>query len=291
MERALDTSREDGKIAIYNESMDSAFKEHVKLELSLKNAINSGMHGFDVHYQPLVDAKTGLWKGVEALCRWNSPEFGNVRPDIFIHEAEQLGLISTIGNWVLERAVSQCKAWGLDAVDGFLLDVNFSPIQMTDEDLESTVFGILEKYGWPGGQLCMEITESRELNFSNHMRNVISSLREKEIILALDDFGIGYSSFQNLKNIPVSVLKTERQFVIDIENDRYLQNLFRTMVDLAHVADMQLVAEGVETEAQRELLVENGADILQGYYFSRPIPAAEMEKLIANFREKRKKAR
>jgi EAL domain-containing protein (putative c-di-GMP-specific phosphodiesterase class I) len=112
----------------------------------------------------------------------------------------------------------------------------------------------------------------------------IGSLMERDIIVALDYFGTGYSSFQNLKNIPVSLLKTERQFVVDIENNDYLKNLFSIMVQLAHAADMRLVAEGIETESQMKLILESGADYIQGYYYSRPLPANEMAKLISNFK-------
>lgn len=283
IERGLDTSREKGGIAMYDEKKDADFKEHVRLEVNLKNCINTDMLGFDVHYQPIVEPRSGRWRGLEALCRWTSPAFGPIPPLVFIHEAEQQGLIDILGQWVLEAAVRQCKTWRLDCQDGFILDVNFSPLQMTDVLLEAKIRRVLEQYDFPGSHLCIEITESRELNFSSHVEHSIANLRKQNIIVALDDFGTGYSSFQNLKNIPVSLLKTERQFVMNIEKDNYLQNLFRTMVELAHAANMKLIAEGVETEEQKKLLEINGADYMQGYLFSRPLSAAQMEQHLHRF--------
>jgi len=281
--RGLDTARERGGVAVYDEKTDEEFKEHVRLEISLKNCINNGMLGFDVYYQPIVESKTGALKGLEALCRWESPEFGPISPLVFIHEVEQQGLIGTLGLWVLDTAVRQCKEWALDKMDNFVLDVNFSPLQMDDKEIVEKVMGVLGQYGYPGDHLCVEITESSELNFTSRVENSIARLREQDILVALDDFGTGYSSFQNLKNIPVGMLKTERQFVLDIEKDSYLQNLLRTMVDLAHAANMRLVAEGVETEEQRKLIEDNGADYMQGYLFSRPLPAEEMTACLDRF--------
>jgi EAL domain-containing protein (putative c-di-GMP-specific phosphodiesterase class I) len=155
---------------------------------------------------------------------------------------------------------------------------------MADKNFAENILLTLPKTRLPGKHLCIEITESSEFNFSSYVMQSIGSLMERDIIVALDYFGTGYSSFQNLKNIPVSLLKTERQFVVDIENNDYLKNLFSIMVQLAHAADMRLVAEGIETESQMKLILESGADYIQGYYYSRPLPANEMAKLISNFK-------
>ncbi len=284
IERGLDRSKSEGKIVTYDHKIDEEFKQHLKLEVSLRECIKQGMKGFDVYYQPIVCAKSGRWRGLEALCRWNSPDFGPVPPLVFIHEAEQMGLIGPLGNWVLETAIGQCKYWGLDAIDGFLLEVNFSPLQMADRALADNVLQLLHQYDYPGSRLCIEITESRELNFSEHVIASIKNLLQHNIDVALDDFGTGYSSFQNLKNVLVSMLKTERQFVADIEQNDYLKNLFHTMVNLAHAASMELVAEGIETKSQLDLILETGADYIQGYYYSQPLPSSEMAKLIDKFK-------
>ncbi len=168
---------------------------------------------------------------------------------------------------------------------GFFLDVNFSPLQISDETLAKKVLRILKKHAFPGSCLCMEITESMEHMFSAHNQMIIQTLRNHDISVALDDFGVGYSSFQRLKDMPVGILKTERQFVQNIEDDSYLLNPFHTMVELAHVADKQLIAEGVETQGQRKLVKKNGADYIQGYFFSQPLTAAELTKELHRFYE------
>jgi len=281
--RTLEISRRQGGLAVYDESMDEKHKNHLKLELSLRNCVKEGMRGFEVYYQPIVNTSTGTWSSLEALCRWTSPEFGPISPMVFIHKAEQMGLIGAVGRWVLETSVRQCKQWDLDRIPNFILDVNLSPAQMTDESLAATVMAILERYDYPGEKLSLEITESTEVNFSNHTINAIERLRGANVQVALDDFGTGYSSFNNLKQLPVSILKTERAFLQGIENDSYLQYLFYSMSELAHAADMRIVAEGVENKEQMRILLKNGVDYLQGYLFSRPLPAQELEEQLDNF--------
>ncbi len=283
IERTLSSVRKDGGIVVYDEAMDQQYKEHLRLELSLKSCVKDGMRGFSVYYQPIVDTITGAWCSLEALCRWESPECGMVSPIVFIHEAEQLGLIGTIGRWVLEQALSQCKKWGLDKLDQFILDVNLSPAQITDDSLVNIIVDLLEEYDFPGEKLSLEITESTEMNFTNHTMSAIERLRNAKVIMALDDFGTGYSSFNNLKNLPVSILKTERAFIENIENESYLQYLFYVMVQLAHAADMKIIAEGVETEEQLRIVLNNGVDFLQGYYFSKPLSAQDMESQLHKF--------
>ncbi|WRS28254.1 EAL domain-containing protein [Oscillospiraceae bacterium MB08-C2-2] len=283
IERVMESARAEGRIVVYSESSDQKFQERLLLEMSLKNCINEGMKGFSVYYQPIVDPNTGMWCSLEALCRWESPEFGPVSPLVFIHEAEQMGLISVLGHWVLETAVRQCKQWGLDEHSRFILDVNLSPVQLADEGLFSKILYILRKYDYPGEKLSLEITESTQMNFTTHAITAIDRLRQHNIQVALDDFGTGYSSFNNLKNLPVSLLKTERAFIVDIENDTYLQYLLYVMVELAHAADMRLIAEGVENKEQLEILLKNGVDFVQGYLFSKPLPAAELEAKLHKF--------
>ncbi len=285
IDRSMDMSRNQNEIVFYDEKVNLQFKENLALELSLKKAVSNNLQGFDVHYQPIVCAKTGKWVGLEALCRFTSEEFGIIRPDIFIREAERLGLIEPIGQWILETSVAQCKAWGLDEIEDFVLEVNFSPIQIANANLEKNVLEVLRKYDFPGSSLCIEITESQELTLSPYVQNAISNLRKESISVALDDFGVGYSSFHSLRNLPVNTLKTERVFLQNIENDSYLLNLFRIIGELAHVANKKLIAEGVETKTQLSLVIQNGADYIQGYYFSKPLPKAELEKLLHKFKE------
>ncbi len=286
IERAMEISRDEERIAIYDEVMDQEFKEQLQLEISLKNAIKSGMQGFSVHYQPIVSVDSGKWSGLEALCRWNSKEFGNVPPGVFIQEIEKMGLIEVLGDWVFEEAVRQCSHWGLQQLDEFILDVNFSPIQISGKDLDKKVLTVLEKYSFPGKNLCIEVTESMEVMIDERIQKNIDHLCNEKITVALDDFGVGYSSFQSLKDIPAGTLKTERAFLQGIEQDEYLRNVFRIMVELAHVANKKLIAEGVETQTQLNYIMESKADYVQGYFFSKPLSANELEDQLYRFSER-----
>lgn len=282
-QRILRDVRSTGKVTTYDACMDQWYKNSMVVQQKLALCIQNGMEGFTVNYQPIVDPVSGVWRGLEALCRWDCPGTGRISPQEFIPEAERLGMIKNIGEWVLETAVGHCKMWELDKIDDFILDINVSPLQMRDSSLADRVLGILYDYGYPGNKLSLEITESMEFNFDNHCLSIFSTLVRAGINVALDDFGTGYSSFNNLKKLPAGILKTEKSFIDNIESDYYTQQLFRVMVELAHVAQKKLIAEGVETDVQRELLVSHNVDLLQGYLFSKPLPAHELEKQLFRF--------
>ena len=284
IERTLEVARETRKPAVFNEKMNSEFKQHLMLEVSLKDCIKSGnMEGFMVYYQPIINPVNGMWVGVEALCRWNSPEFGMIGPDVFIKEAESMGLMNTVGHWVMETAVAQCKAWGLDKIPEFFLDVNVSALQMIDVNLDSRVDYLLEKYDYPGEKLSLELTESMEFHITESVISVINKLRAKGLQVAIDDFGTGYSSFNLLKSLPVTLLKTEKVFMENIEKDPYSQYMLYMMIELAHAADMKLIAEGVENEEQMRFLMRNGVDYMQGFLFSKPLSREDFEASLDNF--------
>lgn len=285
VERTLARAREKKKVVVYDRKMDRAYKDRLKLEWSLTRCIHDSMQGFEVYYQPIVDSAGDAWCGMEALCRWSSPELGAISPLVFIAEAERLELIGPLGLWVLETAVCKCKEWGLDCCDRFVLNVNLSALQFLDETLPEKIIEILDRYGFPGDKLCLEITESTEATFTDRSLQAIQRLRAHNLLVALDDFGTGYSSFSRLKSIPVDIVKIERIFVSDIEHNEYHRYLFRTMTELAHAADMALIAEGVERERQRHMLAEDGADYFQGYLFGRPLPQEQIEKELYRFDE------
>jgi diguanylate cyclase (GGDEF)-like protein len=276
IERTLHISKESGTVAVYDQEMDRILKKNIELEISLKNSVTDGMKGFEVFFQPIVDPAKGVWQGLEALARWNSPEFGRIPPLVFIKMAEQTGLIGTIGQWVLDTAIGVCAALKLHELDDFFLDVNLSPLQMSDESLVSKVLMSLQKHGFPGCNLALEITESEEVDDGGYSQTIVQRLRALDIKIALDDFGTGYSNFNNLKFMPVGILKTEKQFIDDIVVDEYQQFLSYVLVELAHAADMKLIAEGVETPEQMRELMKNGADYFQGYLFAKPLSAEDL---------------
>lgn len=284
-ERILKAAKQNIRPTIYDEAMNEKFKRRLEMELSLKRCVREGMEGFEVFYQPIANPTTGTWCGLEALCRWNSPELGSVSPILFIPEAERLELIGAIGLWVLETSVRQCKAWGLDKLKVFLLDVNLSAVQFSDEHLAPKIFSVLRACSFPGDKLCLEITESTQFTFTDQSLETINHLRSHGIIMALDDFGTGYSSFHSLQSLPIEVLKIERSFVSNIDSNSFQQYLFHVMADLAHVVDMKLIAEGVEQKEQMDILLKNGADYLQGYLFSKPLPRDELQSCLHRFYE------
>jgi EAL domain-containing protein (putative c-di-GMP-specific phosphodiesterase class I)/PAS domain-containing protein len=285
VDRTLDISKETQTVAVYDRNMDATLKRDLALEISLKNCVQEGMKGFDVYFQPIVDPRREKWIGLEALCRWDSPEFGRIPPLVFIHIAEQIGVINKLGYWVLDTAIDICAQLGLDKVEGFFLDVNLSPSQMSDETLINKVLQSLQRHGFPARCLSLEITESQDLESTGYSHTTIERLRSLEIKVALDDFGTGYSNFNNLRNLPVRILKTEKQFIDNIVTDDYQKFLTKVLVDLAHEADMSLISEGVETPEQMKELLKNNADYFQGYLFAKPLTAIELANSAYKFRE------
>lgn len=283
IEHTLEIARNTGVVAIYDDYVERRFYTRLKLEISLKNAVRENMKGFYLMFQPLVDPGVSLWRGVEALCRWKSPDLGEISPGEFIPVAESIGLIGTIGIWVLEAAIKQVKEWQLDLVDQFLLEVNLSPVQLSILNIDKTIVGILERYDYPPDKLCLEITESNEFNFSKHNTEAIERMHKIGIVIALDDFGTGYASFNSLHKLPAQILKTDRSFINGMETDSFLQRLFHVMVELAHASNMKIVAEGVETDFQAKFLFQQGTDFFQGYLFSRPLSAEQLAENMSNF--------
>ncbi|MDR1668600.1 MAG: EAL domain-containing protein [Oscillospiraceae bacterium] len=286
IERTLKITRTDAsRIIVYDDTMDKDFRQRRSFEISIKRSIANDMEGFDVYYQPIADPVTGIWCGLEALCRWNSPELGPVPPSVFIPETERLDLIETIGLWVLETSIRKCKEWGLDKHKKFFLDVNVSAAQFADAMLAPKVIKLLKDYDFPGERLCLEITESTQFTFDGLSLLTIERIKCENVRVALDDFGTGYSAFNKLKDMPVDIVKVERAFVNGIETDSYLRYLFRAMAELSHASDMMVVAEGVETPEQMAILLKNGADFLQGYLFSKPIKPEDMADMLPRFHE------
>ena len=281
--RTLSRGRNEKGIFVYDQEMDKKHQEHIKLVLSLKECVNNGMLGFDVHYQPIVDLASGMWTGLEALSRWTRPGFGPVSPLVFIREAESLGQINRIGTWVLDKAVAQAKQLNLDQLEHFFMSVNISAIQMMDGAFADTVADILRRHRYPGKKLNLEITESTQMTFSNFTMPIISALTSMGVRMSLDDFGTGYSSFNNLKHLPIDFLKTERDFIIGIEHDSYMQYFLYIMSEIAHANNTKLIAEGIETAEQLKIVKSNGADYIQGYFFSKPLPAEELARRTERF--------
>ncbi len=282
-QRSLDEMRKTHQITVFDAEKDRLSREHMQMQLQLQSCILQHMYSFDVYYQPIVDASTGIWQGLEALCRWTHPELGPIAPKIFIHDAEEMGLIHLLGRWVLETAIRHCKEMALDEMESFFICVNVSSDELLKYNFDQQVLDILRQYDFPGDKLVMEITESTQFTFNDVSKGAVTSLREHGVRFSLDDFGTGYSAFNNLKHLPVDFLKTEGAFVEDIENDAYLQYFLYVLAETAHLNKMNLIAEGVENKEQLKFVINNGADFIQGYLFSEPMCYQDLQKKRAYF--------
>ncbi len=264
--------------ALFEPSMSAQTLERIDLENDLRRALQR--HELRVHYQPLVDLEDGRVVGFEALVRWQHPRRGLVPPLSFIPLAEETGLIHPLGRWVLETACRQAAVWR-EAHEGanLVMSVNLSGRQFAQPDLVDEVAGILIESRLAPEALELEITESVVMDESEAGVRTLRRLRDLGVRLVLDDFGTGYSSLSYLKHLPLDTIKIDRSFVAGLSGDAD-RSIVEAVVALAHGLRIGVVAEGIETEAQRRRLIELGCGLGQGYLFSRPVPAAEAGRLL-----------
>jgi EAL domain-containing protein (putative c-di-GMP-specific phosphodiesterase class I) len=258
--------------------MNAASVERMTLESGLRRAL--GDNQLELHYQPQIDVKTGAIIGAEALIRWNHPERGYVPPQTFIPIAEDSGLIIPIGEWVLERACRQAAEWQASGLPSITVSVNVSAVQFRRQDLYELVRRHLNSSGIDPSRLVLEITESAIMSVRDRAVKPLNQLRELNVGLALDDFGTGYSSLSYLNAFPLTMIKIERSFVGELLRDKTAAKITEAIISMAHVLKLSVVAEGVEESAQLEMLKEFGCDIVQGFYFSRAVPATEFAELL-----------
>ncbi|WP_306207059.1 putative bifunctional diguanylate cyclase/phosphodiesterase [Actinoplanes sp. RD1] len=228
-----------------------------------------------VHFQPVVDLADGGCVAVEALVRWNHPERGLLLPGAFIELAEETGAVIPIGEWVLREACRQAAAWPVK------LSVNLSARQVVQPGLVETICGILDETGFPAERLVLELTESVVLQPDEQTVARLSALRDRGIGISIDDFGTGYAALNYLRTLPVSVLKMDRSFVAAVDTDPDAYAVAEAVVRLAHAYRLKVVAEGIETAAQAQCLLELGCTYGQGYHFARPMPGGALAELLA----------
>jgi diguanylate cyclase (GGDEF)-like protein len=266
-----------GQHALFDAELDRAARERVLLQSELRRAIDRDE--FVVHFQPRVQPGDGRILAAEALVRWQHPQRGLLYPGTFIEVAEHAGLIDEIGWWVLDAACAQVAAWRSDGLALQRVSVNISPRQLVSGELPEVVAAVLERHRLPGNALELEVTESLLMNDPGDARAQLAALRQRGVTIALDDFGTGYSSMALLRQLPIDVMKVDRSFVVGLGVDDGAMAVTRAIVALARSLRLHLVAEGVETEAQAAVLRSLGCDELQGYLFSRPVAAADFERL------------
>lgn len=276
MYRAKETGRNN--FQFYTSEMNERALERLRIEGDLRNALER--NEFVLYYQPQVDLRTREIVGVEALIRWQHPELGMVAPMRFIGLAEETGLIVPIGAWAIHEACRQARLWQQNGLGHLRVAVNLSARQFSQQDLVDTVATALNESGLAPQYLEIELTESLVMADVDHAIGILRELKALGVKLSIDDFGTGYSSLSYLKRFPIDVLKIDRSFVNDITIDPDDAAIVTSIISLAHSLRLQVIAEGVETIEQLSYLRKHECDQIQGYFFSRPIPAEAMGRML-----------
>jgi diguanylate cyclase (GGDEF)-like protein/PAS domain S-box-containing protein len=270
--------RGKNQFAIYSQEMNTKSHEKIMMESSLRKAFEN--NEFRLYYQPQVDILTGEIKGVEALIRWQHPKLGLIPPGDFIPLAEETGLITQLDRWVLRNACLQNKAWQSKGMPSFRVAVNLSSQQFSDEQFVDIVQEVLEETGLDPSCLDLEITETMTMDVE-HTLPTLKKLHELGVQISIDDFGTGYSSLNYLKKFSIDRLKIDQSFVRDINVDASDASIVGTIIAMAHNLGLEVIAEGVEEKEQLRFLQYQKCNEVQGYYFSKPIPAEQLEELYA----------
>jgi|GEM_PF-7019551 len=279
---AMYLAKEKGRnnFQVYTAELNAKAGEWLDLENALHTAITDGQ--LVIYYQPKVHIGTGKVVGVEALVRWNHPTLGLLGPDKFIPVAEDSGLISPLGEWVLEAACTQAKAWREEGYDKLSVAVNLSARQFQLQPMDDVIAGVLRRTGLPPSLLELELTESLALQENDGIRETLDAISAYGVKCAVDDFGVGFSNFGYLGTLPIDKVKVDKSFVsqIGVGDDAAASALAIGIIALAKALGLDVVAEGVENHEQLEFLREHGCDQIQGYLFSGPLPAAELQTLL-----------
>ncbi len=276
---AMYEAKKGGKnrVARYNEGINSASGRRLDMEKNMRDATVDGYKEFEVYYQPIIDVQDGVeCAGAEALIRWNSAKLGFIPPAEFIPLAEYLGLINPIGNYVLKEACARCKKWN-DAGYAYKVNVNLSVVQLLQADVVEVVEKVIEETGIEPRYLTLEVTESLAINDMERMKKILDSIKSLGVKIALDDFGTGYSSLNHIREIPFDMIKVDQSFVKELADDAYSQSFVKMVAELAETLGVNICVEGIETEAQYEVVRNMKVKYIQGYYFDRPMKCEDFE--------------
>jgi diguanylate cyclase (GGDEF)-like protein/PAS domain S-box-containing protein len=279
-DQAMYAAKHQGRnrFCYFTPAMQEAAENRLRLTNDLRNALTDQQ--FWVAYQPIIELASGNIKKAEALIRWQHPTRGAINPAEFIPLAEETGLIIEIGEWVFHQAASQVKVWCEKHCPDFQISVNKSPAQFHNNgDSHANWFGHLQTLGLSGHCIVIEITERLLLDDSPFVKDKLFEFRNVGMQISLDDFGTGYSSLAYLKKYNIDYLKIDQTFVCNLTKDSTDMALCEAIILMAHKLGMKVIAEGIETDAQRDLLMQAGCDYGQGFLFSKPVTAAEFEQL------------
>ena len=270
-------------ISVFTERMSQEIALRNDIELHLQNVIDSG--ALVLHYLPEVDIRTGEILATEALVRWQHPTRGLLFPHQFIEVAESINLAGELGRWVLRNACAEFARWrSIGVADSIVLGVNVSPVQLVTDGFAESVAEVMADFGLERGSVCLEFTESVVVQDIDTTRVTLAGLKDAGVQVAIDDFGTGYSVLSLLKSLPVDTLKIDKSFVQDLGCNAGDLAIVRAIIALADAFGLELVAEGVETEAGAQTLLRHGCHRAQGFLLSRPVPGAQMERLLAEGR-------
>ena len=261
----------NNRLVVYSPLRRQAAQRRHQLEIGLQHAIENDE--LSLQYQPQIDVHTGMTCGMEALLRWNNPEFGSVSPADFVPVAEQTGIIVPIGQWVLERAIADHQRLSRYGMSPAILSVNLSRKQFDNGDIVRDISRLLDRTGFDPTKLCLEITETALFQDAASLKKILGELTALGPKLAIDDFGVGYSSLLELRDFPIAEVKIDRAFIMDIETDSASKDIVHAVVDIARSIGAEVVAEGIETQRQFDAISELGCDRAQGYFLCRPMAA------------------
>ena len=278
-QRAFERAKREGKnqITFYSQEIREQYIKKLRFTEVLKHSVKENFKGFELYYQPIVDPVTRKIVECEALLRWKNDEFPKASPADFIPVLEETGLIKEVGEWVVETAISQVKKWG---DNDLIVNVNVSYKQLKDGDFAEHVLKMIDEHNYDPTKLVIELTESCKAHDISMLMKTLDKLRERHVLVALDDFGTGYASLDILQDVSADIVKIEQKFVAKCRDNKVDRNIVKHIILLAHSLDMKVCMEGVETEAICQIAEQEAADTLQGYYFSRPVPAEEFGRML-----------
>ena len=287
-EFALKTAKDNGRnnYYIYSKTDYDSYKRKLYISKALHNAVNEDFKGFQVFYQPVVDASTYMLTGAEALMRFSIKKEGvdeceYISPVEFIPVLEETGLIIPAGRWILEQSAKQCSIWN-EHVKDFRVNINVSYIQVMKSDVFSDIMSVIDKYSLQPSCIGIELTESGYLDSSTHFNHLWRKLKDNGVYVILDDFGTGYSNLHCLSDLKPNYIKIDRTFTLKTLKNKYDYKLMTYIIDMAHSLGLKLCIEGVETSDDLRQLRQSGVDYIQGYLFGKPYPAVEFEKRYVN---------
>lgn len=279
---AMYRAKEEGRngYRYFTNQMQANVQEAMQLEMSLRHAYST--QKFDIHFQPKYQLADNRLVGAEVLIRWQEEDGTWIPPDVFIPKAEEIGLINGIGNWVFRESCQTIKTWQEEGLvdSDCIFAINISMRQLVSNNLISDITDILTDTGINPSCLELEVTESTMMHDPDLTISVLNELHDLDIRIAIDDFGTGYSSLSHLRNLPIDALKIDKSFVFSMDDNAQNEAIINTIIHLGHSLDMEVVAEGVETEQHRNFLHSSGCDLAQGYYFNRPMNRSDFKQYL-----------